>query len=356
MMALVCAAGGVAAWIVATVVGPRLFHTHLLEAGLGGHDAATHHAEEAYSSASAYALLAAFMAAALTSLAASLWLARRLSRSLGALTGAATAVGSGTFGVAVEGVSLGPEFEQLVASFNSMAARLQQSEALRERLLADLAHELRTPVANLEATLEAISDGMIGLDEATIARLRDQGRRLTRLAEDLASVTRAQAGELSLERVPVPPRILIERAIEAGFARSRDKGVSLTSAVAAGVPEVRVDPERMAQVLDNLIANALVHCDRGGTVTVGATVAATGVVLTVADDGAGIAPEHVPHIFERFYRADDARDRDSGGSGVGLAICKAIVEAHGGAITATSDGPGRGAVFTVTLPPASETS
>ena len=130
-MALVCAAGGVAAWIVATVVGPRLFHEHLLKAGLGGHDEATHHAEQAYASASTYALLAAFTAALLTSLAASLWLARRLSRSLGALTGAATAVGSGTFGVAVEGVSLGPEFEQLVASFNSMAARLQRNCASR---------------------------------------------------------------------------------------------------------------------------------------------------------------------------------------------------------------------------------
>lgn len=351
-LAAVCAVGAATAWVVAAWVGPGLFHRHLLEAGLGTHDQATMHAEEAYASASVLALVGAVAAAAVMSLAVSFWVARRLSASLESLTKAAVAVGRGDYQNEVRSEGLGPEFDALAGSFNAMALRLQQADALRERLLADLAHELRTPVANLDATLEAISDGVIDLDDSAIARLRDQGRRLTRLAEDLASVTRAQAGQLSLALVPIAADALIDRAVAAGSARASERGVRLGALPASGLPPVFVDPERIAQVLDNLIANALVHSDAGDAVTLSAAVSGAEVAVSVQDQGAGIPAEHLPHIFERFYRLDSARDRDSGGSGVGLAICRAIVEAHGGAMTAQSEGPGHGATFTFTMPTA----
>lgn len=350
MLAGVCTVGAVTAWIVALWVGPRLFHRHLIQAGLEGHSEATMHAEEAFSSASALALGAALAAAAVTALVASAWLSRRLSRSLASLTDAATAVGTGDYSARIGAAGLGPEFDALAQSFTSMAAQLQAATDLRERLLADLAHELRTPVTNLDATLEAVSDGVIELDAATVSRLRDQGRRLTRLAEDLAAVTRAQAGLLPLHRIGTEPAAIVDRTVAAGAARARERGVDLRGASAADLPLVWVDPERLAQVMDNLVANALVHTEVGGAIAITAEHTGAGVELAVADSGSGIAPEHLPHVFERFYRADAARDRDSGGSGVGLAICMALVRAHGGAIAASSDGPGKGATFTVTLP------
>lgn len=349
--AVVLATAGLTAWAVTAAVGPALFREHLQRAGLDRHAMAVMHAEEAFRSATAVASWLALAAAAVAAAVVSVVITRRVDASLGALSTAAGAVSAGRYDVRVPPPGLGTEFDELADSFNGMADRLEAAQRLRDRLLADLAHELRTPVATIAGYLEAVEDGVERWDGTTVAVLREQAARLTRLAEDLAAVTHAEAGDVDLELGPVPPGDLVQAAVRAGRERAAAAGVGLRADVGAGLRPVAVDRHRTAQVLDNLVANALRHTPRGGSVVVGARPAGPDrVAIAVSDTGTGIAAEHLSLVFERFYRADDARDRASGGSGIGLAISRALTEAQGGAITAESDGPGRGAVFTVTLP------
>jgi two-component system, OmpR family, sensor histidine kinase BaeS len=203
--------------------------------------------------------------------------------------------------------------------------------------------------------VDAAEDGVAVADEDTWTVLRTQTGRLRRLAEDIAAVSRAEEHQLDLRPVCVAARDLVHAAVTAAQPRYTAKQVTLlarvTDANEAGA-EVEADAERMGQVLGNLLDNALRHTPAGGQVVVGVGRDAAGVRFTVTDTGEGIPAEHLPHLFERFYRADPARDRGHGGSGIGLAIVRAIVAEHRGRVTATSDGPGAGATFTVTLPPA----
>jgi signal transduction histidine kinase len=242
----------------------------------------------------------------------------------------------------------------VVTAFNAMAGRLAEVEATRRRLLADLGHELRTPVATIEAYVDAAEDGVLVPDEDTWAVLRAQTGRLRRLAEDIAAVSRAEEHQLDLHPRRVAVAELVGAAVAAAGPRYADKGVTLATAVGASLPELTADVERMGQVLGNLLDNALRHTPAGGTVTVRAEQDRPGVRITVADTGEGIAAEHLTHVFERFYRADAARDRSRGGSGIGLAIVRAIVTEHGGRVTAHSNGPGTGTAFVVSLPAAGE--
>jgi signal transduction histidine kinase len=348
---LVLAAAATTAWVVATVVGPALFHEHLVRANVQDHELADLHIEEAFQSASTIALALALVVAGATALAVSVVLTRRVGRSVAQMSAAATQVGAGRFDVRVPLPGIGVEFDQLAHSFNTMAARLEEDARLRERLLTDVAHELRTPAATIVAYTEAIEDGVRVMDADTIGVLNDQAERLTRLAQDLAAVTRAESGELDLQLTDLTARELVEAAVLAGRERAESAGVVLESHVDDSVARVHVDRVRIAQVLDNLVVNAVRHTPAGGRVCVSARRNPTGVVeLTVTDTGEGIPAEHLPHVFERFYRADSARDRRHGGSGVGLAICRALVQAHGGTIRARSEGVGRGAQFVVSLP------
>jgi signal transduction histidine kinase len=352
-IALVVAADGLTAWLVAGAIGPAMFHRHMLEAGPNQDPVAVLHAEEAFRSAGALSLTVALAAAVLASLAVSLFLTRRIGRSLASLSDAAARVAGGTFDAHVPNPRFGTEFDELADAFNAMATRLQDSEALRRRLLADVAHELRTPVATLAAYLEGIEDGVETMTPQTIAVLRAQASRLTLLARDLAAVTQAESRDLVLNRARVPPQELLTAAALAVGDRFADRGVRLNADIDQGLPVLDVDRDRMAQVLGNLLDNALRHTPPGGTVTL--TARADGVDrvrVVVEDDGEGIEPEHLPHLFERFYRADTARDRDHGGSGIGLAITKALVEAHGGTIVAKSRGRGHGSQFEILLPTA----
>lgn len=351
-LALVLATAGITAWLVAGAVGPPLFHDHLLVAHGEEAAAVARHAEIAFREASALALGIALLAATGAALVVSLVLTRRIGRSLTALTTAAEQVAGGRYEARVPAPGIGTEFTALTEAFNEMAARLQASEALRHRLLSDVAHELRTPVATLTGHLEGLEDGVSELTPELVAVLRAQGARLTRLSEDLAAVTRAESGELALALVVTDAAELLRVAHLAAADRAATQRVDLVLAETAGRTHVRADADRMGQVLGNLVDNALRHTRAGGQVTLAATAGAGTVRLTVTDTGEGIAPEHLPHVFERFYRAESARDRTSGGSGIGLAITKALVEAHGGHVTASSDGPGRGATFTVALPAA----
>jgi two-component system, OmpR family, sensor histidine kinase BaeS len=350
-MTLVLVIGALTAWLVAGAIGPRIFHEHMVAAGLDEGSAAIMHAEEAFRSASATSLGLALGVAALASLAVSLFMTRRIGRSLGALSSAASQVAGGQFDSRVRLPGIGAEFDELTAAFNDMAARLEDAQVQRRRLMADVAHELRTPVATIFASLEAIEDGVTSLTPDTTAVLRAQGSRLIRLADDLAAVTRVESRDLTLLPRPTEPGDLLTVAARSVDARFAAAGVRLVVDHPDELPLVLVDRDRMGQVLGNLLDNALRHTPDGGSVRIAAEHGDHGrVELTVTDSGAGIEADHLPYVFDRFYRVDTARDREHGGSGIGLAIAKALVEAHGGTIRAESAGAGRGATFVISLP------
>lgn len=340
------------AWIIAATVGPQVFHDHLAQAHLGSTSAQTLHTEEAYQSANAISLSLALLAALFVAMAVNVYVARRIGRSVANIAAAASDVAGGRYDVRVAPPGLGAEFDALASGFNQMADRLGSVERTRRRLLADLGHEMRTPVATLEAYLEALEDGVATLDAGTAELLRAQTKRLARLSDDISSVSRAEEGQVGLDLRPVRPESVVIAAVGATTEAYQSKGVRLVTDIAAGLPELPMDPERMGQVLGNLLDNALRHTAAGGTVTISASGSPRtgGAALSVADTGEGIPAEHLPHVFERFYRVDTARDRAHGGSGIGLAIAKALVEAHGGQLSVTSPGTGRGSTFWILLP------
>ncbi len=245
---------------------------------------------------------------------------------------------------------LGDDFDALATAFNQMAEQLQSVDATRTRLFGDLAHEIRTPVSVLDAYVEAVLDGVRPLNQQTAAMLRDQTRRLVRFADDAAALAKAEESPVSMTPAPVDVAALLDTAASSVAVAYQAKRVALSVSAEPGLPALRGDPDRLLQVLGNLLDNALRHTAAGGRVELGAAASGGGCVLTVRDTGEGIPPEHLRHLFERFYRADPSRERGRGGAGIGLAIAKALVESHGGRITVSSDGPGRGACFSVFLP------
>jgi len=349
-LALVLATAGVTAWLVAGAVGPAIFHEHLAGSRVRTAEEAVFHAELAFRTASGLALTIGLAAATVAALAVSLFLTRRIGASLSAMTSAARLVAGGRYQARVPAPGMGAEFDEVADAFNQMAARLDASEELRRRLLSDVAHELRTPVATLNAYLEGLEDGITDLDADTVGLLRAQGARLTRLSEDLSAVTRAESGEIQLSLDRRNPAELLEQAFRAADDRAQALGIDLSVETEPGLPAVLVDADRMAQVLGNLVDNALRHTEPGGHVVLAGQASGSAVRLAVTDTGEGIEARHLPHVFERFYRAESARDRTSGGSGIGLAITKALVEAQGGTVAVASAGRGAGSRFEVTLP------
>lgn len=282
-------------------------------------------------------------------LVAGVLLASAISRPVKELTEATQRVAQGDLGhqVAVTGSD---ELAQLAASFNRMSADLARSAQARRQMTADIAHELRTPLSVILGYTEALADGKLQGSPAIYEAMYNEARLLSHLVDDLRTLSLADAGELPLNRLPTPPAELLERTAASHAALAAQRGVRLETRLAPGLPPVAVDRERMAQVLANLVSNALRYTPAGGTVTLSAEAQGERVLLRVRDTGPGIEPEHLPHIFDRFYRADPARTAN-GESGLGLAIAKSLVEAHGGAIWAEST-PGQGATFTVSLPAA----
>lgn len=347
--ALVLIAAVVTAGIIAAVVGPPIFHQHMLRADHSPDPSERMHVEEAYRTASLLSLGIAVAAAALLALAISWYLTRRFQQPLLALTQAASRVSEGQYDTSVPPAGAGPELDDLAMAFNTMAAALAHTEDTRRRLLSDLSHELRTPVATLNAYLDGIQDGVTQWNDTTHQVLADQVRRLSRLAHDLDAVSRAEEGRLTLEPEPVSVRDLVDAAIRAHEDSYRVKGVRLTLTPADDVT-ISADRSRLQQVLANLLDNARRHTPSDGTVSVGWQRTHEGVTISVHDTGDGIPAEQLPHVFERFFRGDTARDREQQGSGIGLTISRAIAEAHGGHLRASSDGPGTGSTFTLTLP------
>ncbi|WAL49884.1 sensor histidine kinase [Rhodococcus pyridinivorans] len=339
----------VSAWLVASALAPGIFHDHLGQAGIDHNSSQAAHVEEAFTWAIILAWGLAVAIAVLLALAVSWYITRRVQRSLTAVTTSTAQIAAGRYDTRVSSPGLGREFDELAVTVNELARRLDATETTRRRMLADLGHEMRTPIATLDSYLEALDDGVRTLDDDTRQVLRSATHRLGRLAQDITAVSRAEEHLTRIRPVPTTTDALITTAVDAAREQYDNKGVVLHSRIDDSVA-VTVDPDRLGQVLGNLLDNALRHTPEGGTVTVTSTVLDDRVEITVSDTGEGIAPAHLDHLFDRFYRADAARDRRHGGSGIGLTITRALVEAHRGRIRAHSDGMGQGACFTVELP------
>ena len=239
------------------------------------------------------------------------------------------------------------EFGQLGRSFDQMVENLRRSEALRQMMTADIAHELRTPVTIIQGTLEALIDGVYEPNDETIAPIYEETLHLGRLIDDLRDLALAEAGELRLEKEPIDLEGLIRQVAEAAVSSS-DEVPAIRIESESAVPRVDVDPKRLRQVLANLLGNALRHTPANGEIRIGIRRVMNAVEFVVEDTGPGFTDEDLPHLFERFYRGDPSRSR-GGGTGLGLAIVKQWVEAHGGTIRAENMAAG-GARFTIRLP------
>lgn len=240
------------------------------------------------------------------------------------------------------------EVAELAQSFNAMADSLERSESVRRQMVSDVAHELRTPITNLRCRLEALQDGLASPDAAELRGLHDETLLLQRLVEDLQLLSLADAGRLTLHAGDGDLREIAAAAVAAFAVQAQAQGVELALAP-GGSAALTCDAMRIGQVLRNLLANALAHTPAGGRVQVVVEHAGEHSRCSVRDTGSGIAPEQLPHVFERFWRADASRSRAKGGAGLGLAIARQLVELHGGTLTAAST-PGEGATFTLTLP------
>lgn len=230
------------------------------------------------------------------------------------------------------------EFGELGLTFNNMAESLSNVESQRQHMMADVAHELRTPLTAIQGTLEAMQDGVLPLDEEQITALHAETTLLNRLVGDLRLLSLADAGQLKLELQKTNPETLIRQIVEWMKPQAIQKEVHLVIDIQAGLPELWLDPDRMTQVMNNLISNALRYTPPGGKISIQVSfpTSAKALQVSVSDTGQGIGAEDLPHVFNRFYRADKSRARSSGGSGLGLAIVKQLVEAHGGTIKVES--------------------
>ncbi|NNJ10769.1 HAMP domain-containing protein [Chloroflexales bacterium ZM16-3] len=304
------------------------------------------------------------LAAILLALAA--FFSRQISRPMGQLTRAAQSLAAGDMTARVRPSAL-REVGELAVAFNRMAETLVEADQQRRQLTADVAHELRTPLSIIKGRLEGIQDGVYAPDAPQIDGLLSEVALLERLIDDLRLLALAEAGQLPLYPESVEPAQLARDAGSSFTQQAAGRGVGLRLEIADNLPEITVDPQRIAQVLGNLLGNALRHTPAGGSVTLSAEIAdcrlqiadsggqstinnqQSEIVFRVSDTGGGIAAEDLPHIFDRFYRADRARTRSSGGAGLGLAIARRMVEAHGGEIRAES-APGAGTTVSFTIP------
>ncbi|MBI1379283.1 MAG: HAMP domain-containing protein [Frankiales bacterium] len=349
--ALVIAVGAITLLVTAALVAPGLFHAHLGEIG-GDSPNVAHHAEEAFASSFAVAISVATAVSLIAAGLVSWFLVRRLARPVEELAAAAESVATGNYDVTVPDAVFSSELQQLSSSFAHMATRLAETESSRTRLLADLAHEVRTPLATLEAYIDGLEDGVVQAEPVAYTTMRAQVSRLRRLATDLREAAAANEHALNLSFADLDPAEAATSAVAAALPRYLAKGVSLDMQDSPTGLVVTADAERLQQVLANLLDNALRHTPVGGHVTV-AVRQTTGRTtdITVTDDGEGIPDDHLAQIFERFHRVDPSRaTHDGSGSGLGLTIARAIITDHGGSLTVTSSGLNRGSTFTVALP------
>ncbi len=292
-------------------------------------------------------LLIAGLVGAAVAILLGLFLTRQFTKPIRALKKGAARIANGDLAYRVK-VKSGDEFGELASSFNSMAASLDSSEQSRRRLFADIAHELRTPLSVIGGTVDAMLDGVYKPSTDNLNSIKEETEVLTRLVAELRDLSLAESGHLKLEIEPTSLAELVQRRVSQAEVIAREKNINLRTDIAEGLPGIEADGRRIEQVVANLLDNALNHTPSGGTVTVAVSADKDGVLVSVADTGEGIPAEHLPYIFERFYKVDDARSRKTGGAGLGLAIAKQMVELHGGKIWVESEA-GKGSKFSFTL-------
>jgi signal transduction histidine kinase len=303
--------------------------------------------EEQYLNRSNRALLYAAFGASVVALFLGILLARALTRPLRGLTVAIRAVAKGHLKQNVP-VESRDELGELASAFNQMSADLERLVQSRRQMTADIAHELRNPLTVIGGYIESMRDGVLKPTPERLDAIQVEVRHLQRLVEDLRTLSQADAGELSLSRESISLAALLERIARSYRPLAEKQNVALDVDIKSDLPALNADPDRLAQVLGNLLTNSIRYTPQGGKITLLARRDEKTITVTVSDNGYGISPEALPFIFDRFYRADPART-GGGESGLGLAIAKSIVEAHGGTISAESQ-PGQGTVITMTLP------
>ncbi|WP_255546451.1 MULTISPECIES: HAMP domain-containing sensor histidine kinase [unclassified Nesterenkonia] len=335
----------------AVLVGPSMFYHELVEAGHAYEATGLVHLEDAFRSVILTALVIGGLPALFIAGLLSFYLYRTIGRSLSSFSTAAKEVAAGNYEVDVTSTKLGPEFDSLATSFNDMATRLAAVDNTRRQLLADLAHEMRTPLASLKGHLEGIEDGVVEWDARTIGIFNAQIARMERLARDIRQLTADEEATAKLQLTLQDPGALAAQAVAAIEPAAADKNITVAASSAGPLSTpVPLDPERMGQVLGNLLENALGHTPPGGAITVHTENTPDAVTITVTDTGEGISPENLQNVFARFYRVETGREAHRAGSGLGLAISKSLVEAQGGTLEASSDGLGHGASFHIRIP------
>jgi signal transduction histidine kinase len=300
-----------------------------------------------YSQLGSYFLIGAFLAVIVAFLI-TLFLSRRILSPIKELRSAAQLLGKGDFSQRVD-IRDRSEIGELASTFNSMADNLQRDEQLRQHMVSDIAHELRSPLTNVRGYLEAINDGVMQADKETISSIYGETILLSRLINDLQELSLAEAGELKLFLQPEDVAELVRLSITAVQAKASEKDIDLSHDIPADLPRVNIDFLRIKQVLLNLLENALAHTPAGGRINIAAKSDHGFIEISVSDSGEGIPADEINNIFERFHRVDKSRSRSTGGSGLGLTISRYIIEEHKGKIWARSES-GKGSCFTFTLP------
>lgn len=291
--------------------------------------------ESEFNSSVNRSLIIAIGLAGMVGLLLTYFLSRSILRPVDELIDAARAMEKGDLSQRVTVRGKG-ELGELANAFNAMAEGLTRLEQLRQNMVTDVAHELRTPLSNVRGYLEALGDGVVEPTPEMIASLYEEAMLLNRLVEDLQELAMAEAGQLKLVCQPVDICEVIDKAVLSLKSEAIDKEVDLGTDLQDDLPLVEADPERLGQVLRNLVNNAIINTPPGGEITIQARTVDSQVEVSVQDNGMGISAEHLPYVFERFYRADQSRARSTGGAGLGLAIVKQLVEAQGGQVTIDS--------------------
>ncbi len=276
------------------------------------------------------------------------FLSRRISAPIKALALAAGQLGQGDLSQRVNFKDKG-EMGELSQAFNSMASDLERDKKLQRNMIADIAHELRTPLSNIRGYLEAIRDGVVKPDEDNIRSLDEEASLLSRLIDDLQELSLAEAGELRLNRQIQDITSVIKQTVATKQNQAVAKEIRVSTELPDKLPPANIDSQRISQVLRNLLENAIAHTENGGSIMVAAEKQDNLINVSVTDTGEGIPAEDIPYLFERFYRVDKSRSRATGGTGLGLTIARRLVEAHGGTIEVQSE-LGKGSRFTFTIP------
>lgn len=296
------------------------------------------------------ALIYAASAATLVAIVVSLFFSRSVIAPVRAMSQATQRIADGHYDERVQ-ASGEDELAQLALNFNQMAGKLNQIEAMRRRLIGDVSHELRTPLTAIKGSMEGLIDGIFPANNETFQQVHAEAERLNRLVDDLQELSRVEARAYQLDVKALDISALVKTVSKRLAPRFESKRISLDLELAPDLPHVLADEDRAVQVLTNLTGNALQYTPEGGKITISGKRINNEIQISVHDSGIGIPPEHLVHIFDRFYRVDKSRSRQNGGgSGIGLTIARALIEAQGGRIWVESAGKGEGSIFSFTLP------